>query len=111
MGVIFFLSSKSDIPSNQVYSVDFTIKKSLHVTEYFILYLLWTFSFGRLTVKSFYYSLIFAFTDEIHQLFVPNRTGRLRDVFIDGAGLVLAYLFISKIYYGRYLSYRSGKRH
>lgn len=111
MIVIFFLSSKSEIPSNKVYEVDFTIKKSLHVLEYFTLYLLWSFSFGKITARSFYYSLIFAFTDEIHQLFVPNRTGRLRDVMFDTLGVTLAYLFLSQIKYGRQLSFFTRKRH
>ncbi len=55
--------------------------------------------------KAFVFSLIFcilyAITDEIHQLFVPGRGTEVTDVLIDGIGALIGiglYKFIFKIY-------------
>ena len=37
--------------------------------------------------------IFYACTDEIHQLFVPDRSGQLTDVLIDSIGLTLGLLF------------------
>ena len=51
-----------------------------------------------------YFVLVYALSDEFHQLFVPGRSGELRDVMIDTAagvvGVCLAYL-IHRKYVGR----------
>ena len=44
--------------------------------------------------------VLYAATDEIHQCFVPNRTGSVRDVFIDTAGGLLG-LGLVRLCYGR----------
>lgn len=46
---------------------------------------------------SFYYSIGFAVSDEIHQLFVPTRSGRVSDIFIDLVGIIIAYYAIRVI--------------
>lgn len=73
-------------------------RKGAHVFEFLILFLLAynafrltfpkeTFRFlGTLAVS---FSLLYAFSDETHQLFVPGREGKLSDVGIDVAGIVL----------------------
>ncbi len=33
--------------------------------------------------------LLYSITDEIHQLFIPGRSGEIRDVFIDTLGIIL----------------------
>ena len=38
--------------------------------------------------------LLYAISDEIHQLFVPGRSGEVRDVCIDFAGSMLAILIL-----------------
>jgi len=43
-------------------------------------------------------SLAYAFSDELHQLFVPGRFCSLRDVFIDFAGSVFSVLILKIIY-------------
>ena len=43
---------------------------------------------------------LYAITDEIHQLFVPGRSGMIKDVFIDSLGIitgVIICLIIIKI--------------
>jgi VanZ family protein len=91
MAFMFFLSSRSDLPSNQVYAVDFIIKKASHVAEYFILTVLWNRALKRNSPDlAILFALMYAFSDETHQLFVPNRSGALRDVGIDFLGISAA---------------------
>ncbi len=104
MGVIFYFSSypKVSITQNSLFA--FIIFKSLHVIEYGILYFLLFRAFYSLEKMklNFRYKVIFTFlaaifyalSDEIHQTFIPTREGRLRDVFIDTAGMVLMYIYI-----------------
>lgn len=93
MIVIFYLSSRTDLPRANGFYLEFLFKKSGHVISYFILTLLWIKTLGtKNTDKSVLYSLSYAFTDEIHQLFVPGRTGVLTDIIFDSFGISLAVL-------------------
>ncbi len=77
--------------------MDFIIKKSAHILEYTVLFLLWFRALGNKNpFQAIIFSLIYAFTDEIHQLFVPGRTGRLRDVGIDFVGMFISAILIVK---------------
>ena len=102
MVVIFFFSSRPDLPKNQFFLLDFFFKKSAHILEYFILLLLWHKALGQKTpATAFLISLLYAFTDETHQLFVPGRGGLLQDVAIDSIGLVASVLVITKYSNGK----------
>lgn len=97
MVLIFWVSSVPDLPSNKVDVLDFIFKKSAHFIEYTILFLLWYRALGiKNPFKAIVFSLIYAFSDEIHQLFVPGRTGNLRDVGIDFSGMLIAAILIVK---------------
>ena len=97
MCLMFYFSSRSDLPSGATQEVDFLSKKLAHIAEYFLLNLLW---FRALNKKSpaqaTLFSLVYAFSDEIHQLFIPGRTGKLRDGGIDFIGISAASLLILK---------------
>ena len=106
MGVIFVMSSRSNLPSHPNETVDFMAKKAGHVTEYGVLaFLLWRAipstgsgrrskgrgwpalsSFGG----AFVLSLLYAVSDEFHQTFVPGRNGALTDVGFDAVGALFA---------------------
>ena len=43
--------------------------------------------------------ILYASTDELHQLFVPGRSGQVKDVLIDGCGAVIGALIIWGISY------------
>ena len=90
MGVIFTFSSQPDLPSNQIDILDFALKKTAHMVEFGILTFLFfrAFKYQKLQAGSLL-SLSYAFTDEIHQLFVPGRGGRLSDVLIDSLGIFI----------------------
>lgn len=97
MCLIYLMSSRTDLSTGQVEAVDFIFKKTAHFVEYFILNLLWFRAIGIASpAQSTLYSLIFAFTDEIHQLFIPGRTGKLRDVGIDFVGISASSLLLIK---------------
>ena len=98
MILMFFFSSRSDLPSSGSVTEDFLSKKLAHIIEYLILMLLMYRAVGEKSpTKALLYSLAYAFTDETHQLFIPYRTGNLRDVGIDAIGLFLASFSIIKL--------------
>ena len=41
--------------------------------------------------------IIYALTDEIHQLFIVNRSCELRDVLIDMIGVLIGYFFMKGV--------------
>ena len=70
--------------------LSFIIRKLAHFTEYFILGILVINNFKKINKKIIFGSIIFcmlyAFTDEFHQLFVNGRSGQIIDVLIDSFG-------------------------
>ena len=85
--------------------IDHPLRKAAHITEYAVLGALVVMTLndvekprkGR-NIAAAAVSVIYAFTDELHQYFVPGRSAELRDVAIDSAGVligVLLYLLIS----------------
>jgi VanZ family protein len=99
MGIIFYLSSRSTVQVAGAESLNFIFYKSIHVLVYSSLYFLWfrvfnSFSKKKLTLnQKLWYpliiSILYGITDEIHQTFVPHRTGKFRDVIIDGIGIFI----------------------
>lgn len=79
----------------------FLTRKSAHIGLYFVLGLI-TYSIAieyrwrakQQIIYSWLFVTGYAITDEIHQLFVPGRSGEVRDVLIDSiAGLVGIWLY------------------
>lgn len=97
--VILFIENITGIQlmHNQWISLDtiqFLIRKAAHMSEYAILaMLLYMFARESKIQNSFIFALIFsmlyACTDEFHQLFVSGRSGQWQDVFIDTSGSFL----------------------
>lgn len=77
----------------------FIIRKWAHFGIYMILGILsmgvftYAFNFYKAFLITFYCGSFFAFTDEIHQLFVEGRTGQINDFEIDVLGLVTGMTF------------------
>lgn len=75
---------------------NFIVRKCAHFSEYFIFYLFLynayrdNFSKKKALILSLASVFLYACTDEFHQLFVPGREARLRDVLIDTAGGTLS---------------------
>lgn len=98
------------------FSVVFFTRKIAHFTLYFILGLFSsaTMLFSGILHKrkphlcwfiAWLFCIFYAITDEIHQLFVPGRTGRLLDIGIDSSGALLGSLFLL------FFFQRAWKRH
>lgn len=96
--IIFALSS---IPSAKISDqslVDFVLRKTAHITEYMVLYILSYYSFNKNVKYALLFSVFYAASDEFHQRFTPGRGPHIRDVFIDSIGIMLGYLIIWKNY-------------
>jgi len=82
--------------------IHFLVRKSAHLTEYAILSVVWfrawrgglpgfQWRWGMLSVAV---ALATAITDEVHQSFVPSRSGNVRDVLLDLTGALAAQLIL-----------------
>jgi len=97
MSVIFYFSSRQTTGiGGDSYWFRFAILKSFHLIEYAILAVLLFFA-----IKKFKWTILisylYAISDELHQYFIPGRTGRFRDTLFDLAGILIA-LFIIKMF-------------
>jgi VanZ family protein len=87
-------------------SLHFLFRKCCHLAEYAVLGLLvwralhqpqknqpkpWRWTEAGLTLAVV---LLYAASDELHQIFVPTRTAHVSDVFIDTAGAAFALLLL-----------------
>jgi len=103
MGFIFYLSSCPSFTMVENYWLNFFVFKTLHFCEYALLFILWFRAFGSKKDKSnqlwgaFILSFFWAVTDEVHQLFVPTRDGKLRDILIDTLGIFFAFYLTKEI--------------
>ena len=85
----------------------FLTRKAAHIFIYFVLGLLtfnvvkdFRLSKKRVVLLSVVFVMLYAVTDEFHQMFVPGRSAELRDVLIDtvaGAAGILLYYFVTKL--------------
>ncbi|MBE0451607.1 MAG: VanZ family protein [Clostridia bacterium] len=75
------------------------IRKLAHVIQYMILGILVyfalseTYAIRKSAVGAMSVGWLTGYFDELHQLFVPGRTGSLADVFLDGFGVTLGVAF------------------
>jgi len=102
MAVIFLLSSRQSISIPSTYEVNFVTFKSLHIMEYAFLYFLLFRAYYRSFKKSnknnifvlaIITTLLYAAFDELHQIFVPTRSGAIRDIGIDSIGIFISFLY------------------
>jgi VanZ family protein len=84
-------------------TADFIFKKSAHIFVYAVLYWLFfrastlllqkkTQETHWLWILPFIITLIYAMSDELHQTFVPGRTGTVRDLGFDLIGASIVFL-------------------
>lgn len=98
-----FDSLSADAQARLLDTVHLIVRKGAHFSEFaalaFVMYLLLrTYPIKLFGVCSWLGATLYAVTDEIHQLFVGERAGSIKDVLIDScgaaAGVALAYLLI-----------------
>lgn len=121
MAIIFTMSSFNSIESanqsnyivniisnvlniNNIELLSFIIRKLAHFTEYLILGFLTINMLDKNDISKKYLisiliCIIYATSDEIHQIFVPGRTCQIKDILIDSIGSITGiylYKLISK---------------
>lgn len=85
--------------------INYAVRKSAHFTEYMILGFMFAGFFTgikklkrRMQLPSAWITgTLYAFTDELHQMFVPGRACRLFDVMIDSSGVLTGVLVMTVI--------------
>ena len=92
----------------------FIVRKSAHIFAYFVLGVLMFRALRRTNLArpvlwAVTICAIYAATDEFHQLFVPGRSGEVRDILIDTVAALLGTV-VSGVYY-RYAEERIGDKH
>lgn len=80
----------------------FLVRKTAHFTEYLILGILvlqllsdYTKINKRMLIVSLIICYLYAVSDEVHQIFIPGRTAKVLDTFIDGAGSLVGIVIYS----------------
>lgn len=70
-------------------SVEFPIRKLAHASEYTLLGFLLMGALSGKKSRALLIGVLYAASDEFHQLFVPGRSGQITDVMIDSGGVIL----------------------
>ena len=98
--------TNKDIPREEVKKKvedsTFLVRKTAHFTEYLILGILvlqllsdYTKINKRMLIVSLIICYLYAVSDEVHQIFIPGRTAKVLDTFIDGAGSLVGITIYS----------------
>jgi VanZ family protein len=96
MGVIFALSAQPNLGTG-LGGWDYVLRKLAHMTEYGILWLLWSRALGEgRRALAAAIAIAYAATDEFHQTFVGGRHGTPVDVAIDAVGVALAWALTTR---------------
>ena len=95
-----FEKQPEEVKKNIIEELQFITRKSAHFIGYMILGILASgliLQYENINKKyplAFLICVIYAISDEIHQLFVPGRSGQVRDVLIDSAGSLLGIIIV-----------------
>ena len=83
-------------------TIQFIIRKLAHFTEYLILgilvlNMLRCYKPKDIIILAILICILYACSDEIHQIFIQGRAGQLKDVLIDTCGSILGIFSFKKI--------------
>lgn len=94
--LIFSLSSLGGASISADPGVDRVSHKFTHMVIYFVLTL--TFYRGsKSVIISVLLTILYGITDEIHQLYVPTRSGHILDILTDASAGIIAGGFLWKL--------------
>ena len=103
IGVIFrdFENFSDEIQAKLTNTITFIVRKAAHFLEFGVLGTLtaittFTFKNANLYLKTFVsavFCLLYAISDEVHQYFVPGRSGQVSDVALDTFGALCGAVF------------------
>ena len=113
--LIFYFSNQPAVESAQVSGgildkllelfnlplTDFIVRKAAHFSEFAMLSVLsfnvtgrtWKFTVLKRSIISTAFSLLYALSDEIHQIFIVGRACRAFDIFVDSMGIITGLVF------------------
>ena len=108
-GIADFIIRVFDLKRVDPFYLNILIRKIAHFGIYFLLgffvinalYKTTSISFCEIFIYSLLICILYACSDEIHQLLVPGRSGEIRDIIIDGSGssiMILMYYFYLKLF-------------
>ena len=111
MGLIFMLSSQSNLPAPYEFPES---DKVFHVLAYVPLGFLMVYALSRSTSSNLIFfgaflAFLYGVTDEIHQYFVPGRDASALDVMADGAGAMIGSFIYTKLRFGKKIRRRTSK--
>jgi VanZ family protein len=96
MALIFVLSAQPGLRVTEDASVDRPLRTLAHLATYAVLagLLVRALAAGRrplgvAAVAAWLLAVLYGITDEMHQAFVPDRTGRPADVVVDAVGAAI----------------------
>ncbi|MEX0587532.1 MAG: VanZ family protein [Patescibacteria group bacterium] len=100
-GLIFYLSSIPNLAVGEG-AVDFLTRKPAHIAEYATLFVLIfralrgsvVASMKKLYFSAAVFTLLYAVTDEIHQMLTPSREGMITDLGFDFLGILAGALLV-----------------
>ena len=105
LGIVDKIPSDKEI-NKIVLKTHVPVRKIAHFSEYLILSLLVINALknsgvkNKLLITAFLMCLIYSCSDELHQIFINGRAGKIIDIVIDSSGSIfgiLVYKFIKKI--------------
>ncbi|MGL5965294.1 MAG: VanZ family protein [Fusobacteriaceae bacterium] len=97
MVILSYLPINIDIDGKHMEMISLIVRKTAHMTEYFLLTLsifryLLSIEKERIYIYSGLIAFLYACSDEFHQTFIPGRAGMFRDVLVDSVGICVALL-------------------
>ena len=95
--IVNFISSIFNISDTKLLSL--IIRKGAHFTEYFILGILsinYVIKYKKNIIYSYLICILYAISDEIHQIFVSGRSCQITDIFIYSVGSIIGITLIIK---------------
>ena len=110
--IIEFISNTSTTSNPNIDLWQIIIRKTAHIFEYLVLYLL-MYNYIRFYSKnpiklSILFTLLYACIDEAHQLFIIDRSGKPLDILVDSIGIFLGYII--EVLYEKKIKKRSSIR-
>ncbi|WP_066295228.1 VanZ family protein [Bacillus sp. FJAT-29937] len=83
------------LSEDQARMANLIFRKLVHLSAFGVLAILFYNSFEKHRfIQAWIYTTIYAASDEIHQAFIPDRTGSIVDVGIDSIGALIALCII-----------------
>ena len=102
--LIFSFSALPANPVTEIQWKDFLFKKSLHITFYGVLTILFYRSFRgskiekkKAALYSILFTILYGISDEYHQSLTPGRDPQMRDVIFDAIGSFAAIYLLKNI--------------